>query len=114
MAMWNMLGPRNIDVCYWEAFGKVWFTDAVENLKLRDTVQVNEFTADYGELPDLSKTNPDHDICFTFNGTTSDVRVPEGYDFISDNRTGLTFCDATSACFAMNMPWSKFSVTTYS
>jgi phosphoserine aminotransferase len=114
MAMWNMLGPRNVDVCYWEAFGKVWFTDAVEHLKLRDTVQVNEFTADYGELPDLSKTNPDHDVCFTFNGTTSGVRVPEGCDFISDDRKGLTFCDATSACFAMNMPWSKFDVTTYS
>jgi phosphoserine aminotransferase len=77
-------------------------------------VQVNEYAADYGELPDLSKTNPDHDICFTFNGTTSGVRVPEGCDFISDNRSGLTLCDATSACFAMNMPWSKLDVTTYS
>jgi phosphoserine aminotransferase len=62
----------------------------------------------------LNKANPDHDICFTFNGTTSGVRVPEGCDFISDNRSGLTFCDATSACFAMNMPWEKLDITTYS
>lgn len=75
---------------------------------------MNEFTADYGQLPDLSQTNPDHDICFTFNGTTSGVRVPEGCAFIDDARTGLTLCDATSACFAMDMPWSKLDVTTYS
>lgn len=75
---------------------------------------MNEFSADYGELPDLSKTNPDHDICFTFNGTTSGVRVPDGCDFISDDRKGLTLCDATSACFAMDMPWEKLDVTTYS
>jgi len=114
MAMWNLLGERNVDVCYWESFGKGWFSDAVSHLKLREIVQVNEFSADYGELPDLSKTNPDHDICFTFNGTTSGVRVPDGCDFISDERKGLTLCDATSACFAMNMPWQKLDVTTYS
>ena len=114
MAMWNMLGQRNVDVCHWESFGKGWFGDAISHLKLRDSVQVNEFTADYGELPDLSQTNPEHDICFTFNGTTSGVRVPDGCDFISDDRTGLTLCDATSACFAMNMPWEKLDVTTYS
>jgi len=114
MAMWNMLGARNVDVCHWESFGKGWFADAISHLKLRDIVEVNEFTADYGELPDLSKTNSEHDICFTFNGTTSGVRVPEGCDFISDDRAGLTLCDATSACFAMNMPWSKLDVTTYS
>ena len=114
MAMWNVLGAKNVDICHWESFGKGWFADAVSHLKLKDTVQVNEFTADYGELPDLSKTNPDHDICFTFNGTTSGVRVPDGCDFISDNRTGLTLCDATSACFAMDMPWSKLDITTYS
>uniref|UniRef100_A0A7S2Y4U0 phosphoserine transaminase n=1 Tax=Entomoneis paludosa TaxID=265537 RepID=A0A7S2Y4U0_9STRA len=114
MAMWNMLGQRNVDICHWESFGKGWFADAVSHLKLRDTVEVTEFTADYGELPDLSKTNPDHDICFTFNGTTSGVRVPDGCDFISDSRTGLTLCDATSACFAMDMPWEKLDVTTYS
>lgn len=114
MAMWNMLGARNVDMCHWESFGKGWYGDAISHLNLRDLVEVNEYTADYGELPDLSQTNPDHDICFTFNGTTSGVRVPEGCDFISDDRTGLTFCDATSACFAMDMPWSKLDVTTYS
>ena len=114
MDMWNLLGERNVDVCYWESFGKGWFSDAVSHLRLREIVQVNEFSADYGELPDLSKTNPDHDICFTFNGTTSGVRVPDGCDFISDERKGLTLCDATSACFAMNMPWQKLDVTTYS
>jgi len=114
MAMWNMLGARNVDICYWESFGKGWFGDAISHLKLRDSVEVNEITADYGELPDLSKTNPDHDICFTFNGTTSGVRVPDGCDWISDIRAGITLCDATSACFAMNMPWEKLDVTTYS
>lgn len=114
MAMWNMLGQRDVDVCHWESFGKGWFADAITHLQLHDTVQVNEFTAGYGELPDLTQTNPENDICFTFNGTTSGVRVPEGCDFISDDRTGLTLCDATSACFAMNMPWEKLDVTTYS
>jgi len=114
MAMWNMLGARNVDICHWESFGKGWFGDAVSHLKLRDTVEVNEHTAGYGELPDFSKLNPENDMCFTFNGTTSGVRVPEGCDFISDDRTGLTLCDATSACFAMNMPWEKLDVTTYS
>lgn len=115
MAMWNMLGERNVDVCYWESFGKGWFADAVTHLQLRDAVEVNEISAsEYGELPDLSQTNKDHDICFTFNGTTSGVRVPAGCDFIADDRTGLTLCDATSACFAMDMPWAKLDVTTYS
>ena len=114
MAMWNVLGARNVDICHWESFGKGWFADAVSHLKLKDIVEVNEFTADYGEIPDLSQTNPDHDICFTFNGTTSGVRVPAGAEFISDDRTGLTLCDATSACFAMDMPWSKLDITTYS
>lgn len=114
MAMWNMLGARDIDMCHWESFGKGWFGDAVSHLKLRDTVKVNEYTADYGKLPDLSKCNPKNDICFTFNGTTSGVRVPDGCDFIADDREGLTLCDATSACFAMNMPWEKLDVTTYS
>jgi phosphoserine aminotransferase len=114
MAMWNMLGARNVDICYWESFGKGWFSDAVSHLKLKDTVEVNEVAADYGEIPDLSQTNPDHDICFTFNGTTSGARVPDGCDFIADDRKGLTLCDATSACFAMDMPWSKLDVTTFS
>lgn len=114
MAMWNMLGQRDVDVCHWESFGKGWFGDAITHLNLRDTITVNEFTAGYGELPDLDKTNPENDICFTFNGTTSGVRVHEGCSFISDDRKGLTLCDATSACFAMNMPWEKLDVTTYS
>jgi phosphoserine aminotransferase len=114
MAMWNVLGARDVDVCHWESFGKGWFGDAITHLKLRDIVQVNEFTADYGSLPDLKKTNPNNDICFTFNGTTSGVRVPDGCDFIADDRTGLTLCDATSACFAMDMPWDKLDITTYS
>lgn len=114
MAMWNMLGARDVDMCHWESFGKGWFGDAISHLKLRDTVTVNEYTADYGQLPDLSQCNPKNDICFTFNGTTSGVRVPDGCDFIADDREGLTFCDATSACFAMNMPWEKLDVTTYS
>jgi len=114
MVMWNMLGQRDIDLCHWESFGKGWFADAISHLKLRDTVNVNEYTADYGHLPDLDKTNSDNDICFTFNGTTSGVRVREGCSFIADDRKGLTLCDATSACFAMNMPWEKLDVTTYS
>jgi len=114
MAMWNMLGQRDVDICYWESFGKGWFSDAISHLKLRDSVTVNEFTADYGELPDLSKVNADNDVCFTFNGTTSGVRVPDGCGFISDDRKGLTLCDATSACFAMEMPWQKLDVTTFS
>jgi len=116
MAMWNVLGERNVDICHWESFGKGWFADAMSHLKLEENcgVQVKEITADYGSLPDLTDTNKDHDICFTFNGTTSGVRVPEGADFIADDRTGLTLCDATSACFAMHMPWEKLDITTYS
>lgn len=114
MAMWNMLGARDVDLFHWESFGKGWFGDAVSHLNLRDTVAVNEYTAGYGELPDMSQANGDNDICFTFNGTTSGVRVPDGCDFIKDDRKGLTLCDATSACFAMNMPWEKLDVTTYS
>jgi phosphoserine aminotransferase len=114
MAMWGMLGARDVDVCHWESFGKGWFADAISHLKLKDIVAVNEFTADYGDIPDLHKTNPDNDILFTMNGTTSGVRVPEGCDFISADRKGLTMCDATSACFAMEMPWEKLDVTTYS
>jgi len=114
MAMWNMLGARDVDVCYWESFGKGWYSDAVSHLKLEEMVKVNTHSAEYGELPDLNKTNKDNDILFTFNGTTSGVRVPHGCDFIADDRTGLTFCDATSAAFAMDMPWDKLDVTTFS
>jgi len=114
MAMWNVLGQRNVDIFHWESFGKGWFGDAISHLDLRKTIDVNEYTADYGELPDMSQANPDHDICFTFNGTTSGVRVHAGCEFISDDRKGITLCDATSACFAMNMPWEKLDITTYS
>lgn len=110
MAMWSMLGERPVDSCYWESFGKGWKEDAVKYLGLKDT---REFKADYGKLPDLAGTNPDHDILFTFNGTTSGVRVPN-LDWISADRKGLTFNDATSAAFAMDMDWSKVDVTTYS
>ncbi|CAM9190426.1 unnamed protein product [Ectocarpus sp. 8 AP-2014] len=111
MAMWSMLGPRDIDSCHWESFGKGWHGDAMTHLGLKD--QVTEHTADYGHLPDLSQTNPDSDILFTWNGTTSGVKVPNG-DWISDNRTGLTFNDCTSAAFAMDIPWNKCDVSTYS
>jgi phosphoserine aminotransferase len=111
MALWNMLGERPIDACYWESFGKGWYDDTFKHLKLKDSVR--EFKADYGKLPDLQGTNPDHDVLFTFNGTTSGVRVPN-LDWISNTRTGLTFNDATSAAFAMDIDWKKVDVTTFS
>jgi len=111
MAMWNLLGPKPVDVCYWESFGQGWKDDLVKHLGL--TEGTREFKADYGSLPDLGATSPDSDILFTFNGTTSGVRVPN-LDWISDNRTGLTLNDATSAAFAMNIDWKKVDVTTYS
>ncbi len=110
MAMWSMLGARDIDVFCWESFGKSWVNDIVNDLKLQN---VNRYEADYGLLPDLSLASGTNDIVFTWNGTTSGVRVPNG-DWIPDDRQGLTFCDATSAVFAMGMPWSKLDVTTFS
>jgi phosphoserine aminotransferase len=110
MAMWTMLGARGIDVFCWESFGKGWLNDIVNDLKLQN---VNRYEADYGLLPDLSVANGENDIVFTWNGTTSGVKVPNG-DWIPDDRQGLTFCDATSAVFAMEMPWSKLDVTTFS
>ncbi|MCP4323620.1 MAG: phosphoserine transaminase [Alteromonadales bacterium] len=110
MIMWSLLGPRPVDVCYWESFGQGWFADITKQLKLEN---VNEIKAGYGQLPDLSKVNPANDCIFTWNGTTSGVKVENG-DFISDNREGLTICDATSAVFAMQMPWEKLDVTTFS
>jgi len=110
MAMWTMLGCRPVDVFYWESFGKGWFSDATSQLDL----DVNEYgVGEYGEIPDLQNADMDNDVLFTWNGTTSGVRVPNA-DWISDDRTGLTFCDATSAAFAMDLPWEKLDVTTYS
>jgi len=110
MIMWSVLGARPVDVCAWESFGSGWLTDVVKQLKISD---VTTHVADYGLLPDLTKTNPDHDIVFTWNGTTSGVKVPNA-DWISDDRNGLTICDATSAVFAMQLPWEKLDVVTYS
>jgi len=110
MALWSMLGARGVDVLAWESFGKEWVTDITKQLKLPDT---HVFEAPYGELPDLTKVSPDRDVIFTWNGTTSGVRVPNG-DWISDQREGLTICDATSAAFAMQLPWNKLDVITWS
>lgn len=110
MAMWSMLGERPVDICFWETFGQQWFKDATTELCLKD---VTEISAPFGELPDLSKANFDHDVLFTWNGTTSGVKVPNG-DWIRDDRKGLTFNDATSAAFAMDIPWKKIDVCTFS
>ncbi|MFN8924384.1 MAG: phosphoserine transaminase [Rhodospirillales bacterium] len=110
MAMWSLLGARGVDLLAWESFGKDWVTDVVKQLKLTD---VREFKADYGLLPDLTPVSPDRDVVFTWNGTTSGVRVPDG-DWIADDRQGLVICDATSAAFAMELPWEKLDVVTWS
>ena len=110
MAMWSMLGERPVDVFAWESFGEGWITDITKQLKLSD-IQLH--TADYGEIPDLSQANADHDIIFTWNGTTSGIRVPDA-EWIADDRSGLTFCDATSAVFAMPLAWEKLDVITWS
>ena len=110
MIMWSVLGQRPVDIFAWESFGRGWLTDAVKQLKLEN---LNSYTAEYGALPDMSQANPDNDCIFTWNGTTSGVKVPNA-DWISDDRTGLTICDATSAVFAMDMPWEKLDVVTYS
>lgn len=110
MAMWSLLGARPVDVFAWESFGKGWVVDITRQLQLDE---VRTFTADYGELPDLEQADAAHDIVFTWNGTTSGVKVPDG-DWISDAREGLTICDATSAVFAMDLPWEKLDVVTYS
>ena len=110
MAMWSMLGARGVDMLAWESFGKAWVTDVTGQLKLDD---VRRIEAPYGELPDLGQVDGDRDIVFTWNGTTSGVRVPDGA-WIADDRAGLTFCDATSAAFAMALPWPKIDVATFS
>jgi len=110
MAMWNLLGERPVDVIFFESFGKTWADDITKQLKLND---VRLFEADYGSLPNLAEVNFDHDVIFTWNGTTSGVKVPGG-DFIPAGRTGLTVCDATSAVFAMEIPWDKIDAATFS
>jgi len=109
MAMWSLLGERPAEMVAWESFGAGWVTDAVKQLKIEHTVH----TADYGQIVDMSALNYDNDVCFTWNGTTSGVRVPTG-DVIPADRKGLTLCDATSAAFAMDLPWDKLDVTTFS
>ena len=110
MAMWSVLGARPVDILAWESFGQGWATDVVKQLKLDD---VRALDADYGELPDLATVDFTRDVVFTWNGTTSGVRVPDG-DWIPDDRAGLTLCDATSAAFAMDLPWDKLDIVTWS
>jgi len=110
MAMWTMLGARPVDCLAWESFGEGWVNDAVKQLKLKDT---RVMKVAYGELPDLNAVDSDHDVLFTWNGTTSGVRVPNA-DWIKADRKGLTFCDATSAAFAQDLDWPKLDVVTYS
>ena len=110
MALWSLLGARPVDVLAWESFGEGWVTDIVKQLKLADA---RTLTAPYGELPDLAQVNFDHDVVFTWNGTTSGVRVPDA-KWIAANRKGLTICDATSAAFAQDLDWPKLDVVTFS
>jgi phosphoserine aminotransferase len=109
MALWSLLGPRPVTVLAWESFGEGWITDVVKQLKLDATI----VRAPYGELPDLSQVDFDSDVVFTWNGTTSGVRVPDG-DWIAKDRSGLTIADATSAVFAQDIPWEKIDVATFS
>ncbi|WAL61708.1 phosphoserine transaminase [Thermocoleostomius sinensis] len=110
MAMWSLLGARGVDMVAWESFGQAWVTDAQKQLKLPDC---RTFLADYGKLPDLSQIDCDRDVVFTWNGTTSGVRVPHS-EWIKDDRQGLMIADATSAVFAMEIPWHKLDVITWS
>ncbi len=110
MALWSLLGARGVDVLAWESFGEGWVTDIVKQLRLTD---VRALRADYGHLPDLQRVSWDRDVVFTWNGTTAGVKVPDG-DWIPDDRQGLTIADATSAVFAMDLPWQKLDVVTWS
>ncbi|MDB5366548.1 MAG: serC [Rhodospirillales bacterium] len=110
MALWSLLGFRGVDLLAWESFGQDWVTDVVKQLKLQD---VRTFDAPYGQLPDLRQVDFARDVVFTWNGTTSGVRVPDG-DWIPDDRVGLAICDATSAVYAMPLPWRKLDVITWS
>ncbi|WP_299203488.1 phosphoserine transaminase [uncultured Tateyamaria sp.] len=109
MAMWSLLGERHAEMVAWESFGAGWVTDVAKQLKIEHTVH----TADYGQIVDMAALNYDHDVCFTWNGTTSGVRMANG-DAVPADRAGLTLCDATSAAFAMDLPWDKLDVTTFS
>lgn len=109
MAMWSLLGERPAEMVAWESFGAGWVTDVVKQLNIDATTH----TAEYGEIVDMAALNYDNDVCFTWNGTTSGVRMPNG-DAIPADRAGLTLCDATSAAFAMDLPWDKLDVTTFS
>src|ERR1700733_14703676 len=110
MALWSLLGARGVNVLTFESFSQGWATDIVKHLKLQDA---RELSAPYGKLPDLAAVDPAHDVVFTWNGTTSGVRMPNA-DWIADDREGLTICDATSAAFAMALPWDKLDVVTWS
>ena len=110
MVLWSMLGARGVDVLVWESFSKEWATDVAKQLRLKDTRIIE---APYGKLPDVSQVDPARDTVFVWNGTTSGVRLPNA-DFISDAREGLAICDATSAAFAMDLPWNKLDVVTWS
>ena len=110
MAMWNLLGHKPVEILAWEAFGNAWITDVVEQLKIKNTKLVQ---SDYGLLPNLKNICFDNDVVFTWNGTTSGVKIPNG-EWIKENRKGLTLCDATSAVFAMDLPWNNLDVTTFS
>ncbi|MGL4560592.1 MAG: phosphoserine transaminase [Afipia sp.] len=110
MALWSLLGPRPVTTIAWESFGEGWVSDIVKELKLKDVVKLH---AGYGEIPDLSKADKNSDIVFTWNGTTSGVRVPNA-DWIKADREGLTICDATSAAFAQPLDWPKLDVVTFS
>ena len=109
MALWSMLGARKVEMLAWESFGAGWVTDVVKQLKIDAEVK----TADYGQIVDLASVDFANDVVFTWNGTTAGVRVPNG-DWIADDREGITICDATSAAFAMDLPWDKLDVTTFS
>jgi phosphoserine aminotransferase len=110
IALWNLLGSRGVDVLAWENFGGEWVTDTVDQLRIDD---VRVMRADYGDLPDLGQVDFERDVVFVWNGTTSGVRVPDG-GWIAPDRAGLTICDATSAAFAMDLPWDRIDVATYS
>ncbi len=110
MALWSLLGPRGVDMLAWESFGREWVSDVQDALQLTDARILD---ADYGKLPDLGAVDWSRDVVFTWNGTTSGVRVPDG-DWIAGNREGLAICDATSAAFAMDLPWDKLDVVTWS